>query len=104
MNAPLRSFDAENNISNSSNRELEDLELKVLLEAIYERYGYDFRQYSMPHMKRQLFHFAKQEGVSTLSGVQEKVLHNPAELKRLLWWISIGTTSLFRDPHFSRRS
>lgn len=80
--------------------DIEDLEIKLLLDAIYERYGYDFRQYSRPHLKRQLREFAKAEGISTLSAVQERVLHHPMELKRLLRQMSIGTTSLFRDPRF----
>jgi chemotaxis protein methyltransferase CheR len=82
--------------------DVEDIELRLLLEAIHERYGYDFRQYSPSHLKRQLLQYAKQARLSTLSGVQEEVLHKPANFKNLLRHISIGTTSLFRDPQFYR--
>ena len=50
--------------------DIEDLEVKLLLDAIYERYGYDFRLYSRAHLKRQLLEFAKAESIPTLSAVQ----------------------------------
>jgi len=82
--------------------EVEDLELKLLLEAIFERYGYDFRQYSARHLKRQFLEFARLEGLPSLSGIQGIILHHPSRFNHLLRHLSIGTTSLFRDPHFYR--
>src|SRR5690348_4722528 len=83
-------------------RDVEDLELKLLLEAIYERYDYDFRQYSRPHLKRQFLEFARQEKLPSLSSVQDLILHHPSRFKHLLRYLSISTTSLFRDPQFYR--
>jgi chemotaxis protein methyltransferase CheR len=83
-------------------QDVEDIELKLLLEAIFERYGYDFRQYSATHLKRQFWEFAKREGLASLSSVQDTVLHHPSRFKHLLRHLSISTTSLFRDPEFYR--
>ncbi|HCK92562.1 MAG TPA: chemotaxis protein CheR, partial [Gammaproteobacteria bacterium] len=33
---------------------IEDIELRLLLEAIFHKYGYDFRNYSMASLKRRL--------------------------------------------------
>jgi chemotaxis protein methyltransferase CheR len=80
--------------------ELEALEIKLLTEAIYEHYGFDFRDYSMPSLKRRVWKRIYSEGLSTISGLQEKVLHEPASMERLLLDLSINTTAMFRDPTF----
>ena len=80
--------------------ELETLEIKLLTEGIYEHYGFDFRDYSMPSLKRRIWKRIYAEGLSTISGLQEKVLHEPASMERLLLDLSINTTAMFRDPSF----
>jgi chemotaxis protein methyltransferase CheR len=40
------------------------------------------------------------EGLSTISGLQERVLHDRAAMERLLLDLSINVTSMFRDPGF----
>lgn len=80
--------------------DLEDLEMRLLLEGIHEHYSLDFRQYAPGSLRRRLLHRAKEEGVRTLSGLQEKVLHDPACMERLLLGLSVNVTSMFRDPSF----
>ncbi len=80
--------------------ELEALEIRLLTEGIYEHYGFDFRDYSMPSLKRRVWKRIYAEGLSTISGLQEKVLHEPASMERLLLDLSINTTAMFRDPTF----
>ena len=58
-------------------RELESLELELLLEAIHQRYGYDFRGYARASLRRRLWRRADLEGLRSLSGLQERVLHDP---------------------------
>jgi chemotaxis protein methyltransferase CheR len=79
---------------------LEDLELELLLEAIYHRYGYDFREYARASLKRRVWNVVRSEGLNTLSGLQEKLLHEPACMERFLVALSVNVTSLFRDPRF----
>jgi chemotaxis protein methyltransferase CheR len=81
-------------------RELEGLELELLLEAIYQRYGYDFRGYARASLRRRLWRRADLEGLRSLSGLQERVLHDPGCLDRLLADLSINVTAMFRDPSF----
>lgn len=80
--------------------ELEELELKLLLEAIYQNYGYDFREYARASIKRRMWRRMMEEGLVTISGLQERVLHEPSCMERLLLDLSINVTSMFRDPSF----
>ncbi len=78
----------------------ERLEIELLLEAIYRRHGYDFRGYALASLRRRLWHRVYGEGLATLSGLQERILHEPACMDRLLRDLSINVTEMFRDPSF----
>jgi chemotaxis protein methyltransferase CheR len=80
--------------------DLERIEVQLLLEAIYQHYGFDFRGYALGSLKRRLWRRAIGEKVETLSALQDKVLHDPAVMERLLLDLSINVTSMFRDPTF----
>jgi chemotaxis protein methyltransferase CheR len=80
----------------------EDLEIELLLEAIHRRYAYDFRGYALASLRRRLWHRVHAEGLETLSGLQERVLHDPGCMERLLRDLSINVTEMFRDPSFHR--
>jgi chemotaxis protein methyltransferase CheR len=79
---------------------LEDLELQLLLDGLAHHYGYDFRGYAKASIKRRMWRRMMEEGLATLSGLQERVLHDPACMERLLVDLSINVTSMFRDPSF----
>src|SRR6266513_2937505 len=80
--------------------ELERLEIQLLLEAIVRRYGFDFREYAPASLKRRLWRRIHAEKLTTVSGLQERVLHDPAAMERLLLDLSINVTAMFRDPLF----
>jgi chemotaxis protein methyltransferase CheR len=80
--------------------ELEQLEVELLLEAVYRRYGFDFRQYAQASLKRRLWRRASAEGASSISELQARLLHDPPSMERLLLDLSINVTSMFRDPTF----
>ena len=80
----------------------ERLEIDLLLEAIQRHYSYDFRGYARASLRRRLWHRVHGEGLETLSGLQERVLHEPACMDRLLRDLSITVTEMFRDPGFHR--
>ena len=56
--------------------ELESIEMQLLLEAVARHYGFDFRNYSPASLKRRIADFVKAEQLTTVSGLQEKVLHD----------------------------
>jgi chemotaxis protein methyltransferase CheR len=80
--------------------ELESLEVELLLEAIYRRYGFDFREYAPASLKRRLWRRIRHEGLESVSGLQERVLHDPQVMERLLLDLSVNVTAMFRDPTF----
>src|SRR5436190_6133447 len=80
--------------------DLEGIEIRLLTEGIYRHYGFDFRDYSMASLKRRIWKRVYAEGLSTVSGLQEKVLHDSGCMERLLLDLSINTTAMFRDPTF----
>jgi chemotaxis protein methyltransferase CheR len=86
--------------SPATDPELEQLEIELLLEAVYRRYGFDFRQYAQASLRRRLARRMSAEGVSTLSELQARLLHDPPSMERLLLDLSISVTAMFRDPSF----
>src|SRR5215212_3504900 len=80
--------------------DLERIEVQVLLEAIYQHYGFDFRGYALGSLKRRLWRRAYAEKVETMSALQDLILHDPGVMERLLLDLSINVTSMFRDPSF----
>jgi chemotaxis protein methyltransferase CheR len=80
--------------------ELERIEIDILLEGIFRRYGFDFREYAPASLKRRLWRRIHAEGLTTVSGLQERVLHDSACMERLLLDLSINVTAMYRDPTF----
>lgn len=81
-----------------ADKEMELLEIELLLEGVHRIYGYDFRNYALPSLRRRIWHQVHAEHVVTISGLQEKVLHNRDAFERLVYSLSIPVTEMFRDP------
>lgn len=81
---------------------IEDIELRLLLEAICQRYHYDFRGYSMASVKRRLNQARAYFGCESLSDLQARVLHDRAILPELLTFLTVQVSELFRDPAYFR--
>jgi chemotaxis protein methyltransferase CheR len=80
--------------------DLEDLELQLLLEGVFRRYGFDFREYAPASLRRRVWRRVHAEGEQTISGLLARLLHDPAAMERLLLDLSITVTAMFRDPSF----
>ena len=79
---------------------LENIELELLLQAVFLQYGYDFRNYSRAHVKRRVKHRLAQEGLKSISELQNRILHQPEAFERLVRDLSINVTEMFRNPDF----
>jgi chemotaxis protein methyltransferase CheR len=78
-----------------------DIELRLLIEAIYLKYSYDFRDYSGASVKRRVAHALRQFELKTISALQDRVLHDPSAFMQLLQFLTIPVSEMFRDPtHF----
>lgn len=80
----------------------EDIEIKLLLEAIFSKYYYDFRDYSMASIKRRLKQAKDNFDCHTYSQLQDKVLHDPNLLPELLSYLTVQVSEFFRDPSYFR--
>ncbi len=80
--------------------DLERIEVSLLLEGVYRQYGFDFRSYAYASIRRRLWKRIEEEGLKSVSALQERVLHEPAMMEKLLLDLSINVTAMFRDPGF----
>jgi chemotaxis protein methyltransferase CheR len=81
---------------------VEDIEIRLLLEALYQRYHYDFRHYARASIKRRLIQAREQLHFSSISAMQASVLHEPSTLPRLLGYLTVQVSEMFRDPSYFR--
>lgn len=76
------------------------LERDLLIEAIYRKYGYDFRNYSKASITRRITSFMFESGLENISQIQHKIIYNQAFFEQLLAKLSVNVTEMFRDPQF----
>lgn len=81
---------------------VEDIEIQLLLEALYQRYHYDFRHYARASIKRRLVQARGQLGYASFSAMQEALLHDDAVLPGLLNYLTVQVSEMFRDPGYFR--
>jgi chemotaxis protein methyltransferase CheR len=81
---------------------VEEVEVRLLLEGIWRHYGFDFREYAPTSMRRRIRHFMEDEGLATVSALQDRVLHDRTSLLRFMQALTVHVTSMFRDPGFYR--
>src|SRR6185436_1755160 len=82
--------------------EAEALEVQLLLEGVFRRYGFDFRDYAYPSIRRRIWNQVHAEGVRGISDLQGKLLNEPACMERFLLAVTVNVTAMFRDPTFYR--
>ena len=71
-----------------------------LMEAVFDRYGIDFRSYSLPSLKRRVLKHVADEKLGSIPELQALILEDLTSKSRLLRAITIHVTAMFRDPHF----
>ena len=81
-------------------RDNENIEIQLLLEAIYLKYGYDFRSYARASIKRRILHMLSLSGHKNISEMQHQLLYDTDFFDKLLLSFSINVTEMFRDPKF----
>ncbi|MFI3156431.1 MAG: CheR family methyltransferase [Methylococcaceae bacterium] len=80
------------------NHHIEDVEVDLLLNALNERYGYDFSGYARASLKRRLLGLMKDFGVGHLSQLIPIVLYEEAAAQIVINGISVPASEFFRDP------
>ncbi len=77
-----------------------DIEVRLLMEAIYLKYSYDFRNYTGASQKRRVQYALGQLALPSISALQDKVLREPATFAQLLQYLTIPVSEMFRDPGY----
>ena len=77
-----------------------DLELHLLLEAVYRVSGYDFREYAPATLKRRVTERVRAEGLTTITGLLDRILHDPPAMSRFIEALTHNASSPFREPQF----
>lgn len=78
------------------------LEIELLLESLYRAYEYDFRGYARPSLTRRLALAREHFGCRSYSQLQDVVLHEPTALPKLLGYLTVQVSEMFRDPGYFR--
>lgn len=78
--------------------ELETLEIELLIDAIFRRYGYDFRHYARASLSRRLSLFLSKSGYKSPSEIIPRILHERAFFESMIRSVSVTVTEMFRDP------
>ncbi len=79
---------------------IDSIELELLLEGIFLKYQYDFRHYSRASLKRRLGVALERLGCAHLSELQGLVLRDAQLFAKLLNYLTVPTTEMFRDPPY----
>lgn len=98
MNAPVSSA------SFAADPAVEELEIALLLDALYQRHGHDFRDYDRALVRRALVGVMAERDLKTVSGLQERVLHEPGAAARVLRALALPARDLFDDPPRAREA
>jgi chemotaxis protein methyltransferase CheR len=80
----------------------EEIELRLLLEALYQQYHYDFRDYSVASVKRRVTQALAEFKCPSISALQEMLLHNPGMVPALVAYLTVQVSEMFRDPSYYR--
>ena len=79
-----------------------DIELRLLVEAIYLRYSHDFRDYSLASLRRRVGQALAPLGCASISELQHRILYEPRAFSELLQYLTIPVSEMFRDPDYYR--
>jgi len=79
-----------------------DIELRLLLDAVYLKYQHDFRHYAYASLRRRMRQAMDRFGCETLSQLQSRLLHEPEVFVQLLEYFTVQVSEMFRDPAYFR--
>jgi len=82
--------------------EVEELELDLLAEALFQRYGYDFRGHERTALRRKLRALLQQRSLRTLSALQGQLLHDARAAGAVLRALHVPPAAMFDDPEEAR--
>ena len=95
-------MDAEINAAGAAGGREFDIEFRLLIDAIYHMYHYDFRGYAGASLRRRLRSALNRFDCATVSQLQDRVIHDPEVFPVLLDYLTVQVSEMFRDPSYFR--
>ena len=77
-----------------------DLEVRLLLEALFQRYHHDFRDYAMASVRRRVRQAMQRLDCQRVSDLQHRILHEPDAFAQALPFFTVQVSEMFRDPAY----
>ena len=71
-----------------------DIEIGLLVQAVYLRYGHDFRDYAQASLKRRVLQAQQRMGAPSVSALQERVLHDAQQFAELLQYLTVPVSEM----------
>lgn len=95
-------MDAEMSVGEAARGREFDIEFRLLIDAIYHMYHYDFRGYASASLRRRVKTAMERFDCLTLSQLQDRVVHEPQVFAALLDYLTVRVSEMFRDPTYFR--
>jgi len=90
----------DNEADSGGKDDVEAIEVRLFLQAIHDRYGYDLRDYSSPSIRRRVMGALAKSGLTHLGELQHRVLADPDMFASVLEDLTVRVSEMFRDPTF----
>lgn len=81
---------------------IDEAELRLLMEAVYRTYSYDFRDYTSASQKRRVLQAMASFECPSVAALQAGIEKDPTLFMQLLQYLTIPVSEMFRDPTFFR--
>lgn len=88
--------------SQASRSIIEEVEIDLLLEAVYRIRGFDFRDYARASLRRRIQNRLRAERVDKMTHLLDRIVHDASCMDRLVTGLSVNVSTMFRDPGFFR--
>lgn len=77
---------------------IQEFEIRLLMEALRLRHGYDFSNYAEDSLKRRIRSLPVVLGSQRISDLIPRLLHDEISLASIISALSVGVSTMFRDP------
>lgn len=77
-----------------------EIDVECLLNALYLRWGYDFRGYSRASLYRRVARYIADTGFGKIADLQHELIRDSKRCQHFVRGLTVNVTDLFRDPVF----
>ena len=77
-----------------------EIDVECLLDALYLRWGYDFRGYSRASLRRRVARYVADTGFNRIADLQHELIRDQNRCQHFVRGLTVNVTDMFRDPAF----